>query len=94
MLFFLTNFPLGLYLDFWQEFGVNLVVEQEWIDHRLLFYNLIDTEVLELDAKMMDELWVPDIYISNEKVATFHTVTVPNKMMHLYKDGKIIYRNR
>lgn len=76
------------------EFGVNLVVEQEWIDHRLLFYNLIDTEVLELDAKMMDELWVPDIYISNEKVATFHTVTVPNKMMHLYKDGKIIYRNR
>ncbi|CAI9731875.1 glycine receptor subunit alpha-2-like isoform X2 [Octopus vulgaris] len=52
------------------EFGVNLVVEQEWIDHRLHFYNLIDSEVLELDVKMMDELWVPDIYISNEKNIT------------------------
>ncbi|GAB1601624.1 glycine receptor subunit alpha-3-like [Argonauta hians] len=76
------------------EFGVNLVVEQEWIDNRLHFYGLIDSEVLELDVKMMDELWVPDIYISNEKVATFHTVTVPNKMMHLYQNGRIIYRNR
>ncbi|KAL5007862.1 hypothetical protein ScPMuIL_016668 [Solemya velum] len=42
----------------------------------------------------MTYIWVPDLYFANEKKASFHDVTVPNKMIHLYEDGKILYRSR
>ncbi|XP_041359478.1 glycine receptor subunit alphaZ1-like [Gigantopelta aegis] len=76
------------------DFSLNAFVTQEWVDRRLRFLGLIDAEYLELDTKLMDDIWVPDLFFLNEKSASFHTVTVPNKMLHIYSNGKIIYRLR
>ena len=50
--------------------------------------------MLELDSKLLEKVWVPDLFVVNEKRANFHDVTVPNKMMHLHKDGSIEYKAR
>ena len=77
-----------------QDFSVNAFVTQEWNDSRLQFHGLITAEYLELDSKLINEFWVPDLYISNEKQASFHSVTVPNRMLHLYSNGTVIYKIR
>jgi hypothetical protein len=73
---------------------VNSFVNQEWNDSILQFVGLVDASYLELDSRMMKDVWVPDLYFNNEKSASFHDITVPNRMMHLYKKGRIIYRSR
>ncbi|XP_069133153.1 glycine receptor subunit alpha-2-like, partial [Argopecten irradians] len=76
------------------DFTLNAFIQQEWFDFRLQFFDLIDSSYLELDAKLIEDVWVPDLYFTNEKSAALHDVTVPNKMMHLYSDGRIVYRQR
>lgn len=73
---------------------MNMLIMQEWVDSRLQFFGLIEAAYIELDAKLMDSVWVPDLYIANEKKASFHMVTVPNRMMHLYHDGTVQYKAR
>ncbi|OWF35391.1 glycine receptor subunit alphaZ1-like [Mizuhopecten yessoensis] len=76
------------------DYTMNMFIQQEWYDPRLQFFGLIDSTYLELDSKLINDVWVPDLYFTNEKKASFHEVTVPNRMMHLYEDGRIIYRLR
>ncbi|XP_048780299.1 glycine receptor subunit alpha-2-like isoform X2 [Ostrea edulis] len=76
------------------DFTINAFVEQEWCDPRLEFYGMIKDDYFELDSKFMVKVWVPDLYFTNEKRASFHDITVPNKMLHLYKNGCIKYRLR
>lgn len=76
------------------DFTINAFVEQEWCDPRLIFYGMLNDDYFELDSKFMVKVWVPDLYFTNEKRANFHDVTVPNKMLHLYKNGCIKYRLR
>lgn len=77
-----------------QDFSVNLYVTQTWTDNRLSFQGLIDAEMLELDSKIISKFWVPDLYFVNEKSSNFHTVTVPNRLLHLYQDGTVVYKIR
>ncbi|XP_060556702.1 glycine receptor subunit alpha-3-like, partial [Ruditapes philippinarum] len=76
------------------DFTLSTFVSQEWIDTRLSFRNLILADYLELDSRLMENVWVPDLYVRNEKQAYFHTVTIPNKMLHIYKNGVVKYRSR
>ncbi|XP_064608271.1 glycine receptor subunit alpha-3-like isoform X2 [Liolophura sinensis] len=78
-----------------REYSLTIFVRQKWHDARLSYsaYPII-TEPLELDTKIMARVWVPDLYFTNEKRAAFHVVTVPNKLMHLYRNGTIFYSVR
>ncbi|XP_076447078.1 glycine receptor subunit alpha-4-like isoform X2 [Babylonia areolata] len=76
------------------DYSVELFLTQEWFDARLNFGNVSDLKWLEVDSKMMDDVWVPDVYFRNEKSASFHDVTVPNKYMHLYPGGRVVYSVR
>jgi len=87
------NFSI-IYFIMTQDYTLNAFIQQEWVDTRLQFFGLINAPYLELDSKLMEEVWVPDLYFTNEKKASFHTVTVPNRMLHLYEDGRIVYRLR
>ncbi|KAL8566714.1 hypothetical protein ACOMHN_050362 [Nucella lapillus] len=77
------------------DYSVELFLTQEWIDERLHFANISsELKWLEVDSKMMADVWVPDVYFRNEKSASFHDVTVPNKFMHLYPGGRVVYSVR
>ena len=77
-----------------QDYSVEVYLTMYWLDERLVFQNLSTSRWLEVDTKMMDRIWVPDVYFRNEKEASFHEVTVPNKYMHLYPNGTVIYSMR
>ncbi|XP_053400592.1 glycine receptor subunit alpha-2-like [Mercenaria mercenaria] len=76
------------------DYSLDIFLRQKWEDKRLKYENMTDLEWLEMDNKMMDKVWVPDTYFSNEKKASVHDVTVPNRMMHLYKNGTVLYSSR
>lgn len=77
------------------EYSVDLLLRQWWNDDRLDYSKWNTTEQkLELDTKTMNKVWVPDTYFSNERRASIHSVTTTNKLMHIYKDGTIVYSMR
>lgn len=73
---------------------MTFILTQIWNDPRLDFSSYLEDQFLELNTKFIEKLWVPDLYFANEKHASFHLVTMPNKMIHLYKNGTIKYRLR
>ncbi|KAH9498796.1 Glycine receptor subunit alpha-3 [Bulinus truncatus] len=77
-----------------QDFSLNVLVTQSWYDPRLQFYELISADHLELDSKLISKFWVPDLYFVNEKSSEFHDITVPNRLLHLYRDGRVVYKMR
>ncbi|GFN77717.1 glycine receptor subunit alpha-2 [Plakobranchus ocellatus] len=79
---------------FKNDFTLNLFVTQTWLDDRLKFYELINDDYLELDSKLISRFWVPDLYFVNEKSSNFHDVTVPNTLLHLHSDGRVIFKMR
>ncbi|XP_076447087.1 glycine receptor subunit alpha-2-like isoform X2 [Babylonia areolata] len=76
------------------DYSLNVYLRQRWVDPRLQFMNYSRAEWLELDTKLMRKVWVPDTFFRNEKKGAFHEVTVPNRLMHLYRNGTIYYSMR
>ncbi|XP_070198094.1 glycine receptor subunit alpha-2-like [Littorina saxatilis] len=76
------------------DYSLNIYLRQRWIDPRLQFINYSRQTWLELDTKIMKKVWVPDTFFRNEKKGNFHDVTVPNRLMHLYRNGTIYYSMR
>ncbi|XP_059152854.1 glycine receptor subunit alpha-2-like [Physella acuta] len=76
------------------DYSMNIYLRQRWVDPRLQFMNYSKATWLEIDIKLMSMIWVPDTFFRNEKKGEFHIVTVPNKLMHLYRNGTIYYSMR
>ena len=47
-----------------------------------------------MDSKLYDSIWVPDLFFPNEKIASVHQVTVPNRLLRIFPDGKVLYSSR
>ncbi|XP_067663258.1 glycine receptor subunit alpha-2-like isoform X2 [Haliotis asinina] len=76
------------------DYSINIYLREKWTDSRLAFMNYTKSDWLELDTRMLDHVWVPDVYFQNEKKASFHNVTVPNRLIHLYRNGTVNYSLR
>ncbi|XP_052824041.1 glycine receptor subunit alpha-2 [Octopus bimaculoides] len=68
------------------DYTMTFILTQIWNDPRLDYSSYLEDQFLELNTKFIEKLWVPDLYFANEKHASFHLVTMPNKMIHLYKN--------
>ncbi|XP_056009587.1 glycine receptor subunit alpha-2-like isoform X2 [Ostrea edulis] len=75
------------------EFSVDVIFRQRWVDKRLVF-NHTKVSSLELDQKMIEKIWVPDSFFPKEKSATIHEITVPNRLLHIFKNGTVFYSMR
>jgi hypothetical protein len=49
------------------------------------------TKAIKLEAGKWDELWTPDTFFRNEKKASFHSVTVPNRLLRVNATGHVWY---
>ncbi|XP_048773971.1 glycine receptor subunit alpha-2-like isoform X2 [Ostrea edulis] len=76
------------------DFSMSFFLRQRWIDNRMNYTPTFNMTRLELDTRRMADVWVPDLYFVNEKKADVHDVTVPNKLMHIYPNGLIVYSMR
>ena len=64
----------------------------EWSDPRLT-YNEIE-QGLNLNAEMVQKVWVPDTYFVNEKDARFHNVISKNSLIRLSPEGRLLFSTR
>ncbi|ESO05191.1 hypothetical protein HELRODRAFT_77867, partial [Helobdella robusta] len=74
------------------EFSTTLYLRQVWKDERLA-YSESDRNIT-LHHKQFDRMWTPDVFIRNLKSGSFHTITVPNRLIRLSPDGTILYSQR
>ncbi|CAC5391043.1 Glycine receptor subunit alpha-4,Glycine receptor subunit alpha-2 [Mytilus coruscus] len=68
------------------EYTLFMILRQKWYDKRLQYNRIPGVRALELDPKAMNSVWVPDLYMVNEKRAKIHDITTPNKLLHIYSD--------
>ncbi|KAL4230687.1 Glycine receptor subunit alpha-3 [Mactra antiquata] len=76
------------------EYSIDVYLRMLWIDERLDYSNFSTKPKLELDTKNIDHVWQPDVFFENEKKATIHSVTTPNKLMHIHRNGTVVYSIR
>ncbi|XP_052795372.1 glycine receptor subunit alpha-2-like [Mya arenaria] len=73
------------------EYSVDALLRTWWRDHRLDFTSIkTNFTSVELDTKLMDRIWQPDIYFKNEKRGLVHTITTTNKLMHINMNGTVV----
>lgn len=72
---------------------MDLYLLQTWVDVRL---NHVDiNQPLDLnDPKLVQAIWKPEVYFPNAKNAEFQFVTVPNVLVRINPEGKILYMLR
>jgi Neurotransmitter-gated ion-channel ligand binding domain len=69
-----------------------MYLRQAWKDPRLSFKELGNKIVeMRLGDKSWDKIWIPDTFLRNEKGASFHSVTVDNRLLKLSADGSLWY---
>ncbi|GFQ79040.1 glycine receptor subunit alpha-3 [Trichonephila clavata] len=77
------------------DFGMDIYLRQSWVDPRLQFYGSGFNETVTLNGQdLIDRIWKPDIFFRNLKSGNFHAVTVPNKLIKLSPDGRILFSMR
>ncbi|XP_064636840.1 glycine receptor subunit alphaZ1-like isoform X2 [Lineus longissimus] len=77
------------------DYSVDIFFRQSWNDPRLKHTGINgDNKTLALPAKMLDKIWIPDSFFSNEKMARGHDITVPNKLIRIYSTGNVMFSNR
>uniref|UniRef100_T1JG08 Neurotransmitter-gated ion-channel ligand-binding domain-containing protein n=1 Tax=Strigamia maritima TaxID=126957 RepID=T1JG08_STRMM len=75
------------------DYEVDLYLRQSWVDKRLHVDNL--THELDLsDPQLVLNIWKPEVYFPNAKLANFQYVTVPNVLVRIYPGGYILYMLR
>ena len=80
---------------FFQDYSVNIYLRQSWLDERLNYKDIYpDIDKLTLDSKLLEKIWVPDLFFPNEKQAQSHCVTVPNRLIRISPDGTVLYSSR
>ena len=69
-----------------------MFLRQRWTDSRLASSNFSDE--LTLINDYLDDIWVPDLYIANDKVSKVADVTVPNYLLRISRTGDLWYSQR
>ena len=71
---------------------MDIFLRQSWQDDRLRYPN--KTPHLIISNQLIDKMWIPDLFFPNEKKASIHDITVPNKLMRVTPDGQVVYSMR
>ena len=76
-----------------QDYAISIYLRQQWRDFRLQYPvpRNVTRQRIKLPDGIWEQLWTPDVFFRNEKQASYHTITTPNRLMHLYNDGTVWY---
>lgn len=77
------------------EYSMDIYLRQLWLDNRLDLTPYHINETLTLNGEdISSRIWKPDLFFRNVKQANFHLVTVPNILIKMAPDGRILYSMR
>ncbi len=65
-----------------------------WYDTRLQYKSLNPGEYIPISHKMMEKFWIPDIFFTNAIASNYHNTLLPNRLMKVLPDGKVIFNVR
>jgi len=74
-------------------FSLDCYFRQTWFDPRLKF-NTSGISQLALNWKFLTKIWKPDTVFLNGQRCYLHKMTVPNRFIRVYPDGKVSYSQR
>ena len=76
-----------------QDYSLTMYLRQAWTDSRLRFdpQDSRAAHGIKLEDRVLDKLWIPDTFLTNEKKAAFHSMTTPNRLLRLWNDGRVLY---
>ncbi|KAK2169071.1 hypothetical protein LSH36_12g07036 [Paralvinella palmiformis] len=83
---------VGPISDLDMAYQLDCYFRQSWVDTRLRFTSSMDK--LAVSVNILDRLWKPDTHFFNGKKSYLHMMTTPNKLLRIYKDGRILYSMR
>ncbi|KAK2160626.1 hypothetical protein LSH36_129g06010 [Paralvinella palmiformis] len=55
------------------DYLITIFLRQRWNDPRLNYEAISDDDVLTLDSNMAEDIWVPDLFFTNEKTVAYTT---------------------
>ncbi|XP_014666256.1 PREDICTED: LOW QUALITY PROTEIN: glutamate-gated chloride channel-like [Priapulus caudatus] len=73
------------------EYSCQITFREQWKDVRLS-YNSTFFQWINLPDPQ--QIWRPDLFFYNEKQGHFHNIVMPNVLLRLYPDGRILYSVR
>lgn len=77
------------------EYGMDIYLRQSWQDVRLNVSKYGVNHTVTINGEdIMGKIWKPDLFFRNVKEASFHYVTVPNKLVKLGPDGEVLFSMR
>jgi len=75
-----------------------LYLRQSWRDPRLEFRLPPDVteriDEIKMEEGVWSNLWLPDTFFRNEKAATYHDVTVANRLFRINASGHIWFTSK
>ncbi|XP_063322421.1 gamma-aminobutyric acid receptor subunit gamma-3 isoform X2 [Pelmatolapia mariae] len=74
------------------EYQIDIIFAQTWTDSRLRYNSTM--KILTLNSNMVGLIWLPDTIFRNSKTADSHWITMPNQLLRIWNDGKILYTLR
>ncbi|KAM6921071.1 gamma-aminobutyric acid receptor subunit gamma-3 [Xenentodon cancila] len=74
------------------EYQIDIIFAQTWTDNRLRYNSTM--KILTLNSNMVGLIWLPDTIFRNSKSADSHWITMPNQLLRIWNDGKILYTLR
>ncbi|XP_035693591.1 glycine receptor subunit alphaZ1-like isoform X2 [Branchiostoma floridae] len=71
------------------DYTVMLFLRQRWNDPRFVYQDYNDS--ITLYEKVLDKIWVPDIYFVNEKGAPFESTSGHSTLLRIHPNGDVLY---
>ncbi len=78
------------------EYTIDCYFRMEWYDPRLAYANSSwkHVEDITLHYDLVNKVWTPDAFFRNAKDAKSHMITVPNRLIRIYPEGRVLFSQR
>lgn len=70
-----------------------MTFREEWLDDRLTFDSGAHN-IQYLTLTEPDKIWKPDLFFRNEKEGHVHNIIMPNVLLRIHPNGKVLYSIR
>lgn len=83
--------------DVKMDYGVSLTFRQQWLDKRLAYTaggGDNNTKINYLTLIDRSQIWIPDLFFSNEKTSHLHDLMRPNHYIRIWPNGEVLYSSR
>ncbi|VDO03387.1 unnamed protein product [Rodentolepis nana] len=79
------------------DYYVDALLRQTWMDPRLKWEHLPEHSSYStpiVSPNLKEQVWLPDLFFRNGKDGYLHKMTLPNYLLRVYPNGKVLYSQK